>query len=281
MLEIKLTMDLSQIQGALKDLAMGEFPRTAAAVRDATFFVQRTWLQAASGREVSYQGRTFTIKRGSGDYAKSIEHGLTYPDGGDELSGRVTADSAHAQAIEEGSPPRDMKPGLLSGSKARRSKDGGVYNIIPFRHGTPGSVTMDAMPAEVYQQAKNFARSRITGSRVEPNAHGIPVRRNTYQWGQRLAPTDNGWRSRIKPEEHTYTHTTSVFSGMVKMGNRGHSQFLTFRVVSSKSPSNSWWSPGTDPKPVAAAVAEMTRDNVLTMIRTAFTEDLAAAMGDV
>jgi hypothetical protein len=280
MLDLKLTFDVSEIQGVLKELSMGQLPRTTAAVRDATMLIQRTWIQAANGREVSYQGRTFSVKRVSGDYARSIEQGLQYPDGGDELAGRVTANATYAEAIEQGSPPRDMKPGLLAGPKARRAKDGSVYTIVPFRHGTPGSITLPAMPKEIYQQAKRFAHSRITGSRMEQNAHGVPVRRNTYKWGDRLGQTEQGWRSRIKPEGHEYTHTTSIFSGMVRMGSPKHSTFMTFRVVSSKSPSNSWWSPGSDPKPVAAAVAEMVEPHVMAMIRTAFTEDLASAIGD-
>lgn len=274
MLEINVAVDLTDLQGALQELSSGHLPRTAAAVRNATLLVQRTWLQAASGREVSYQGRVFSLKRVSGEYARSIEHGLTYPDG-DDLSGRVTADTPYAQTIETGSAPRDMKPGLLAGPKARRGKNGSIYTIIPFRHGTPGAVTMRAMPQEVYREARQLAYSRITGSRMEKNAWGEMTRRNTYQWGDRLGKTEIGWRSRIAPKGQEYTHTTSIFSGMVRMGEAKHSQFMTFRVVSSNSPTNSWWSPGVDPKPVAAAVAEMVEPHAMQMIRAAFMEDLA------
>lgn len=280
MVQLQLVFDLSEVQAVLKELASGNLPHTAAAVRDATFLVQRTWIQAASGREVSFGGRTFSLHRGTGEYARSIAQGLQYPEGGDELAGRVTADAAQAQAIEEGSPPHDMKPGFLGGPKARRAKDGSIYTIIPFRHGTPGAITLPAMPKEVYQQARKLAHSQITGSVMLQNAHGVPVRRNTYRWGQRLAHQSQGWRSRIKPEGQEYTHTTSIFSGMVRMGSAKHTSVMTFRVVSSKSPSNSWWSPGTDPKPIAAAVAQMVEPTVLQMIRTAFIEDLAGAFGD-
>ncbi len=87
-----------------------------------------------------------------------------------------------------------------------------------------------------------------------------------------------GWRSRIAPEGQEYTHTTSIFSGMVRMGSGKHSQFMTFRVVSSRSPSNSWWAPAQEPRPVAAAVAQMVEPQCMAMIRMAFTEDLAAAI---
>jgi hypothetical protein len=287
MLDLQISVDLADIQAALKDLSDGNFPRTREAVRDATFLVQKTWLQAASGREVTYQGRTFSVKRISGDYARSIEHGLSYPDGGDEMAGRVTADTPYAQAIEDGSPPRDMKPGFLAGPKARRAKDGSIYAIIPFRHGTPGATTLKAMPAEVYQEARQLAYSRITGRRHELNAHGVPVQRNTYRWGGRLGDMGPGAHRKgpyikkagapfLEPgvEDKSYTHTTSIHSGMVRMGSSKNSQFMTFRVVSSKSPANSWWSRGTEPRPIAAAVAEMVEPHALMMIRAAFTADL-------
>ncbi len=149
MIDIKLTFDLSAIQEALKQLSTGTLPRTAAAVHDACLIVQRTWLQAASGREVTFEGRTFSLKRVSGEYAKAISEGLVYPAEGGDLTGRVSADTPYAQAIEQGQPARDMKPGLLSGTKARRGKDGSIYNIIPFRHGTPGAVTLKQMPTEI------------------------------------------------------------------------------------------------------------------------------------
>lgn len=300
MIDLNIEVDLSGLQQALKSLSSGKLPNTAAAVHAATLLVQRTWLQAASGREMSYEGRVFSLKRVSGAYAKSIEQGLSYPDG-DDLSGRVTASAPYAAAIEEGTPPRDMKPGLLSGPKARRGKDGTTYAIIPFRHGNPNAVTLPAMPREIYNQARKMAHSQITGSYQDANIHGaatlraadqsqrgrLPaglttrragvaaVTRNTYRWGERLGKTDIGWRSRIAPEEHQYTHTTSIYSGMVRMGSPRHSTFMTFRVVSTNSPSNSWWSPGTDPKPVAAAVAQMTEPQVTVMIRAAFEADLA------
>lgn len=280
MVNLTIAVDLGVLQAALKDISEGNLPHTQDAVRDVTFLIQRTWLQAASGREMSYQGSTFSLKRVSGEYARSIEHGMQYPEGGDSLAGRVTANAGHAQAIEQGSPARDLKPGLLGGPKARRGKNGSIYTIIPFRHGSPDALTMKAMPREIYAQARRLAHSKITGSYLDQNAHGGMVRRNTYQWGGRLKETTTGWRSRIQPEGHEYTHSTAIFSGMVRMGSPKHSSFMTFRVVSSNSPTNSWWSPGTDPKPVAAAVAEMVSPTAMAMIRTAFMTDLAVLGGE-
>lgn len=278
MIDITLSFDLSAIQEALKQLSTGTLPRTAAAVRDATLLVQRTWLQAANGREVTFNGRVISLSRVSGEYAQSISEGLVYPAEGGDLTGRVTSTSPYAQSIEEGSPARDMKPGLLGGPKARRAKDGGIYNIIPFRHGIPGSVTQKQMPQEIYAQARQMAHSKITGHYTTKNAWGQNVQRNTYQWGDRMGKTSVGWRSRIQPEGQEYTHTTSVFSGMVRMGSPKHSQFMTFRVVSTNSPSNSWWSPAQEPRPIAQAVAQLVEPQALAMIRLAFTEDLAAAI---
>jgi hypothetical protein len=275
MIELGIDVDLSVLQSVLKQLSAGKLPHTAAAVRAATLLVQRTWLQAAGGREMSFEGRVFSLSRVSGAYARSIEQGMVYPEQ-DDFTGRVSASVPYASAIEEGTPPRDMKPGLLSGPKARRGKNGSIYTIVPFRHGTPTAKTLPAMPREIYREARQMAHSQITGHRIEKNAFGVPVTRNTYRWGERLGATLTGWRARIAPEGQEYTHTTSIYSGMVRMGSPRHSTFMTFRVVSTNSPSNSWWSPGTDPKPVAAAVAQMTEPEVTVMIRTAFEADMAA-----
>lgn len=273
MIDLTIKVDLTVMQAALQRLATEGFPATEEAVRSATLLVQRTWLEAASGREVSFNGRTFSIRRISGEYVRSISDGLVYPDGGDTLAGRVTADVPYARTIEEGTPARDMKPGLLGGEKVRRAKDGSLYTIIPFRHGTPGAATLAPLPRAVYDQARTLARSQITGTYRGRNAWGRFTRRHRYQWGGRLGDMGPG-AHRDQPPGHEYTHTTSIYSGLVKMGKPGHTQYMTFRVVSSKSPPNSWWRPAVEPKPIAAAVAAMCEGAVTAMIRQGFTDDL-------
>lgn len=265
---------LQEVMGSLGD---GNFPNLARAVEQATVLVQRNWLAAASGVEVTFRGHSFRINRRTGTYARSISDGMEYPLGSDPLAGRVSATADHADAIEKGSPPRDMKPNLLSGSRSRVSKKGVRYVIIPFRHNVPGASAMGrAMPKEVYRVAKSLAMSHVTG---KANARGVSVERATYHWGQSSRIHPYGWRSRIAPAGHEYTHKVSIYEGMVRMGPKGQGGYMTFRVVSENSDPNSWWSPGVEPKPVSEAVAEMSAAQVDAIIRGGFEEDLAALGG--
>jgi hypothetical protein len=275
--EISVTVDFGAIRQALDSIGAETLPRTAAAVHDSTLMAQRLWLSIAGGNEVEFQGRRIKITRRTGAYARSISEGLEYPADGDQLHGRVASSSPYAEAIEKGTPAHDMKEGLLNGPRARRSKKGTRYTIIAFRHNTPGqTATGPAMPMEIYKKAQKLAFSTVTGRRTEKNAHGQDVQRPTYAWGGRGKRTTIGWRSRIAPAGREYTHETSIYSGMVKMGKKGHASYLTFRVVSENSPANSWWSKGTDPKPVSEAVAAQIGPQAETLIRAAFEQDIEA-----
>lgn len=280
-MSLTITVDLGPLREGLEAIAAGQLPKTAQAVQDVTLIAQRLWLSIAGGNVVTFRGKELSIKRVTGAYARSIQDGMEYPADGDDMHGRVTANIEYARQIEEGQEPHDMKPGLLGGSSARIGKKGQRYNIIPFRHGTPGQDKLvRAMPTEIYKAAKRMAFSRVTGNRQEKNAQGQIVNRNTYSWGGRLGKTETGWRSRIRPEGHEYTHTTSIYSGMTRMGQKGQASYMTFRVVSDLSPQNSWWSPGVEPRPVSEAVAETIRPQAETMIQEAFEQDIADLTAD-
>lgn len=272
---LSINVDLGPLQNTLDALGAESLPRTAQAVQDATLIAQRLWLSVAGGNAITFQGRQLSVSRRSGAYARSIQDGLEYPADGDTLHGRVSANAEHARAIEDGTPAHDMKQALLNGPKARIGKKGQRYNIIPFRHNTPGQdKTGPAMPQEVYNKAKRLAFSQVTGTHTDKNG----VERKSYSWGGRLGETKIGWRSRIGPRGHEYTHATSIYSGMVKMGKKGNASYMTFRVVSENSPANSWWMDAIQPRPIAAAVAETVRPQIDALIRQAFEDDLKALL---
>jgi hypothetical protein len=273
--DVSIEVDVEAISAAVDAMGLEALPNTARAVEQATFLVQRLWIQAAGGAEVELNGQRFAVRRRSGAYARSISDGLEYPADGELLKGRVTANSPYAEAIEKGQPPHDLKPALLGGPRARVGKDGQRYTIVPFRHNTPGQgATGQSMPAEVYKKAKSLQFSEVVGKRKELNARGKFVLRAVYRRGGQLGYMGPG-RHRDKPEGHEYTHTTSIYSGMVRMGKKGQSSYLTFRVVSEHSPPNAWWSPGVPPKPISEAVAAMARENVVELIRRGFEQDMA------
>lgn len=151
----------------------------------------------------------------------------------------VWSDYQIAAEIETGRPARDLKKMLDTSTRVRISAKGVKYLIIPMRHNAPGSDAHGpAMPPAVYAQAKQLSKSSITGQRMERNAHGRLVPRNTYQWGQGnndpMARLKSGLSPKLQPH-----HKSDPYAGMVRMKSEGKgSQYLTFRVMTSNS--NGW-----------------------------------------
>lgn len=270
---LSISADLPNLDGVIKAVEKaqkGSLRYAKDAVRDAMNVVQNTWIQYASGATVSYSGGTFTVNVVSGQYLRSIQNGVRWLD---DLTGEVFSDSPHGAVIEDGSPPRDMKEALLGSPKAKQGKNG-RYITVPFRHGTPGAVGIQSMPQHIYSGAKNlgysrrngFLKSLFTGSK--------------YTWGGKFSegkPKDQqtGMRAHNAPHPGAgYQHRVGIYEGMVKMGRKNHSQYMTFRRVSENSDPKSWMFPGVKPRPIREAVVENTREEVLQLIRRGFEMDL-------
>jgi len=255
--------DIDRILQAVEKAQQGKLQFTREAVRAATTdVVQRTWIQYAQGAPVMYSGGTFRINTITGQYVRSIQDGIRFRD---DLTGEVFSTSYHGKLIEDGQPPRDMKPKMLASPKAKEGKDGKKYITVPFRHGTPGAVTMPAMPKNVYNQVKRLGYSRRNG--------GLDTKQ--YTWGGRLGNSALGQRSHSGDHPGAgYTWRTGQYSGMVRVGQPGHSQYLTFRRLSENSDPKSWRFPGVKPRKIREAVVENTREEVLALIRRGFEMDL-------
>jgi hypothetical protein len=185
------------------------------------------------------------------------------------MTGEVFSTSPHRNFIEDGQPARDMKADLLASPKAKTNKEGKKWMTVPFRHGAPGTQGIQAMPQNVYALAKQLGFSRRNGA-----LKGL-ITGQKYTWNGRLKASPQGQRSHSGNHPGKgYTWKSGQFSGMVKMGQRGHSQYLTFRRVSENSDPKSWQHPGVRPKPIREAVVENTREDVLELIRRGFEMDL-------
>lgn len=268
---LTLGADLPNLDGVLQALQRAKnghnLPYTREAVRSVTTdLVQRTWIEYASGAPVTYSGGTFQVHSISGEYVRSLQEGLRFPE---DLTGEVFSTSPYAAVIETGQPARDMKPALLASPKAKTGKDGKKYITIPFRHGTPGAVGMQSMPKNVYNQAKNLGYSRKNNMLVSLFTG------RKYKWGGRLADSAQGQRSHSGNHPGArYTWKSGMYSGMVKMGKGGHSQYMTFRRVSENSDPRAFMFPGVKPRPIRQAVIENTRDEAIELIRRGFEMDL-------
>lgn len=130
----------------------------------------------------------------------------------------------------------DMKQTHPYGKKSRVSKKGIPYLIIPFRWGTPNQKGTKRAHFNNFIPQKNYLTS-VKGLSVsevneakkyfEDNFRGESIQRQGYNWAKygRLTE-DQAWDDR------------SV--GMVRMKDITGSSYFTFRIVSAKSPANSW-----------------------------------------
>ena len=134
-----------------------------------------------------------------------------------------------AKRIEEGTPPFDMKTVLPKSKKARMSKNGDLYLIIPFRHGTPTAKYLNAMPKSIHKVAKQLAYSYhlgTVGTRISATGHEVPV--FGYQWGDKLTKQQIASLGMDEKAQKRY-------QGMYRFGPAKHSNFITFRTMSQRS----------------------------------------------
>jgi len=267
---LTISADLPNLDNVLKAVERagnGELPYTSEAVRSALVdTIQRTWIEYASGAEVTYSGGVFHVSVVTGEYVRSIQEGLRMLG---SLTGEILTTSSHGRIIEDGIKPFNQKDKLLSSPKAKVSKSGSRYLTVPFRHGVPGTTTMQSMPQHIYDSAKNLGYSRKNNFLV------AALTGKKYSWGGRLQSTSEGQRSHVAPHPGKgYTWKTGLYSGMAKMGKTNHSQYMTFRRVSTNSDPASWQFPGVKPRPIREAVVENTREEILQLIRSGFEMDL-------
>lgn len=130
----------------------------------------------------------------------------------------------------------DMKQTHPYGKKSRVSKKGIPYLIIPFRWGTPNQKGTkrahfnNFIPQKSYNTAvKGLKMSEVDAAKkyFEANFKGESVERQGYNWAK------NG---RLKEEQAWDDRSV----GMVRMRDITGSSYFTFRIVSAKSPANSW-----------------------------------------
>lgn len=279
MISYDISIDIPQAAKAVIDDAV--LPLVNQALHAVGQQARANWMQAV------HEAKLWSGEKDA--YAASITMRMPDP-----MTVVIESDYKHAEAIETGRPPRDLKKMLDTSAKVRRTQDGGKrFLVIPFRHNTPGnSALAPSMPAYVYQQAKDISASSVVGqgmrrsgelTNVSPQ-HGMRalgerrqrrnpfmsdpsskrsfmVNQNQYQWGDRIKP------GMLQKEDR------KRFAGMVRFdasaGGKKYSTYMTFRMMVEGSPG--WIVPpqpgqyilkqvSTDIKPLAEqAVAEAVR----------------------
>ncbi len=204
-------------------------------------------------------------------------------EGGGELAGMVTRredaplvwnialDDERAAKVEDGCPAWDMKLGLSRYRKARISKDGTFYLIVPFRHGIPTSKNLGRpMPKAIYAQAKQLVHSRQLGApATRVSATGFTVPKFAYRWNGKLE---------LSLAQFDLA-TVKRYGGMYRMnrvsGNSVHTEYITFRVMSQKSPAGSWIRPAVPALNALKQAISQTWVNGRASLEEALSADLA------
>lgn len=258
------------------------FPSTMMAMNFLAHKYLIKWRGFTSGEEIPGTPRVINSR---GDYTRSINIDVT-----DEQVKYIYSQGPWTERIEKGHGEIDLKPGLLSGPKARAGEKG-PYNIVAFRHGTTSDPSNNPMPINVYNLIKRetdkierqggVGMSRQTGKgpgKIQ-RASGKQDLKTNYQWGYRLPSSQGGTPKTKKTSQGDYTWKTGKHSDMARMdtstSKMRNSQYVTFRTVSIHSDPASWIIPPKDPLPIRDKVKEAMREETETMLRQAMNEDLS------
>ena len=199
--------------------------RLQAAVAEAAEYVAAEWKSAAAD----------AFEYPSGNYVDSIVVSQLGP-----TSYEVICSAPYASALDTGFSEFDMKSKIRTG-KHGFTKSGSAYRIVPFRHGTPGTVTMPPMPKVVFNAVKNNEE--------------IPLEFAGSVFSGLVRTTELGGVGRVFTQQSGRTAR--------------HTQYFTFRTLSESG--EGWVHPGVK----AFDLVEQTRQKVEPVIR----ENISAAIG--
>ena len=235
MISFELTFDFNefeQLSSVFQQFSADLFPNSAAVIEKKSKDVAQAWRNFVT-RENNDLDIEFP-KNSNLNGGKLAESITAKPDT-DIFHWKVSSNSKMMDQLINGSPEvkYDMKQTHTRGRKSRVSAKGIPYLIIPFRWGTPNDKDTkrrwnNSIPQIQYNTLVKGMKISSTKNttHIEPNANGEPVVRAEYNWKSRLSSQD-AWNDRA--------------SGMVRMKDKKGSTYWTFRIVSAKSPANSWW----------------------------------------
>lgn len=242
-----LTEQLNHIQDA------SNLPNTKIAFNHIVKSIQRQWKGWAMGDEID---GIDNIKHPSNNLYRSIK-----VDNKGDFHSVVYSNSMYAERIESGTPEVDMKQKYPYGRKSRVNKKGIPYLIIPFRWGAGkeaahfrGNVVPDYLLSAL-RKMKESQKEQTT--HFESNYKGEPIQRAEYKWGGRIT-------------EDMADNDRQV--GLVRMANRGG--YFTFRIISAKSPEDSWIRKEVKPIPVTETIVNNSQKKAEDVMAEAIKTDL-------
>lgn len=274
MASFSIHIEIGHLLPAGAPLTRDIFPNLAFAVQKMGEQALAQWQAYAAGQPLPTGA---TIQSRTGSYLRSIRLRSL-----GDFSSEVISDSPYAEAIERGSPSRDLKKLLNTSMKVRINKQGKRYLIIPFRHGTPGSTGFSSvMTPAVHALARTLMPSRVSGMGQRESGTGawdvrtrrpylVPQRQ--YQWGGRLRPE-------MLRAAGASSRDTRRMAGMVRFQNPGggHGQYLTFRIMTEDSPG--WKTKPVPGKWPAKTVSDQIAQMAETVCQSAVMADIRRYLG--
>lgn len=265
MIEMSLVPNDPELQALVTSLELISYkamPATYRAFKMASSLIMYTWKTYAMGGPIPGGGKR--LKNPTGGYAKSIKIRTLTP-----FMKEIYSDSPVAKFIEDGTKEYDMKKTHPFGPRGRVNKDGDAYIIIPFRHGTPKSLSYSKLPEQLYNQIRQAIKNdEITLSSIKkgrrnksPNAKEELIPRAKYNWGTRITGTG------IPELEGMVVMDTSTSKST-------RSSYMTFRVISVNSPANKWIQRARNGHNLTKYVAQNTNEIVKEMIQAGLKKDL-------
>lgn len=207
------------------------------AVQSSLSVIRDKWIQEAQNK----LGSQSTM------YLAGLDYGsIKYPLDEVGFSGSIQLLGETANALEHGTSAIDMKIGFGKSTKITKTKSGGWYLTVPFRHTQSGK---RAMPREIAKQAKKLE----PGGRLSVPGEG-----------------DKSWTG--------YQHKSSIYNGLQRIvksyqNGKTQNQYYTFRRVSNNSAPSSWWKPAL---PGAKIV-----DSMIPFAKQTFVSALKANLNEV
>ena len=266
------------MRGMQPDKIQDLFPHTVQRLGDLAREGQRLWMERAM-QIPGTDGRPLRLGTGPGDrmvflnasaYAQSITVEPVISEGGG-LEAVIGTSDRQAESIEIGTPEIDLHAVLQYSQKARMSKAGHKYLLIPFRHATTapgGSGGSNVIPPRVLGLMRQKTSSLVArAKRIEPSVNypGQLVKRNMYKrQGGSLTADDMAQAG----------STDRNLLGMIRTGAKKHSSYLTIRTLSQSNP-NGWRIRGYEAQHLASKTAEELQRMAETWFEDALKEDAA------
>ena len=272
------------MRGIQPDAIQDLFPNTVRRLGELGREGQRLWMEKAM-QIPGTDGRPLRLGTGPGDrmvflnssqYAQSITVEPVVSEGGDLTAVVGTADR-QAMTIEVGGPEIDLHAVLQYSQKARMSKAGHKYLLVPFRHaatapGGPGGsrfqTASNVIPPRVLGIMRQKTSSLVArAKRSEPSVNypGKLAKRNLYKRrGGSLTADDMAQAG----------STDRNLLGMKRIGGKGHHGYITIRTLTQANP-DGWRIRGYEAQHLASRTAEELQRMAETYFEDALKADAA------